>query len=94
MHSTSLLLSETITPTKRLPFVRMETQGCKTVLHMQPDRLELNFEMASVAMLDLCAHGPGIAEVILSRVPAEAGAGAFARFGMPTMTCSFYHMMQ
>jgi hypothetical protein len=73
VNSTSLLLSETITPMKRLPIVRMETHGCKTVLHMQPDKLQLNFEMASITALDLCAHGPGIAEVILSRVPAEAG---------------------
>ena len=74
MKATSLLLSETVNSTKRLPIVRVETRGCKTVLQMQPDKLSLDFSMATVTALDLCAHGPGIAEVILNRASAEAGA--------------------
>lgn len=73
MKATSLLLSETLTPTKRLPIVRVETRGCNTVLQMQPDKLSLNFDMADITALDLCAHAPGIAEVILTRAAAETG---------------------
>lgn len=74
MKATSLLLSETLTPTKRLPIVRVETRGCNTVLQMQPDKLSIDFDMANITALDLCAHGPGIAEVILTRAAADAGA--------------------
>lgn len=59
-----------MTATKRLPFVRVETRGCETDLRMQPDKLAVDFTMASMTALDLCAHGPGIAEVILTRAAA------------------------
>ena len=72
MKATSLLLSETLT--KRLPIVRVDTRGCNTLFQMQPDKLSLDFDMADITALDLCAHGPGIAEVILTRALAEAGA--------------------
>lgn len=65
--ATSLLLSESVSATKRLPVVRVETRGCRTDLRLQPEKLGLEFRMQSLIASDLCAHGTGIAEVLLSR---------------------------
>jgi len=65
--ATSLLLSESVSATKRLPVVRVETRGCRTDLRLQPEKLGLDFRMQTLIASDLCAHGTGIAEVLLSR---------------------------
>ncbi len=64
--ATSLLLSESVSATKRLPVVRVETRGCRTDLRLQPEKLGLDFRMQTLIASDL-AHGTGIAEVLLSR---------------------------
>ena len=73
VQSSTLLLSESLSAAKRLPFLRVELHSYLTQLRLKPDRLAGGISVADMTALDLCSHGHGIAEVLLQRT-AEPGA--------------------